>query len=126
MKKRFAFLLTVLIEVLYTLSNVTVQSQLIDFTCVANRKYAYNACTQYVECVDAGTQYARAYLRLCSSGTLFDTISQDCVLASTVTCDSGSATTAVTTSLITASTISPDILQQTTTCKYKLQVFVVK
>jgi hypothetical protein len=113
MKKMFAFVLTVLIEVLYTLSNVTVQS--IDFTCAADGSFAYNGCTQYVECIYTGTLNANSYLRDCSSGLLFDNTRQNCFLASTVICDSGIATTAVTINQITASTESTDTLQQTTT-----------
>jgi hypothetical protein len=123
MNKRFAFVLTVLIEILCILSNVTVQSQPIDFTCIVDGDFAYNACTQYVRCVHTNTPNALKVLETCSSGTLFSNILKRCEWANTVTCDSGSATTA---SQITASTKSTDILQQTTTCKYKLQVFVVK
>ena len=113
MKKSFVFLLTIFIEILYTLSNVTVQSQQIDFTCVSDGTFAYNACTQYVRCVQTGISSAYKVLYSCSSGTLYDIKLQKCNWASNVICQ----TPAVTTNEITASARSTNTFQQTTTSK---------
>ncbi len=126
MKKRFNFLLTFLIEFLYTLSNLTVHSQLIDFICVADGTFSYNSCAQYVACVYTGTSSANKMLFTCPNGTLFDTIIQQCNWNSEVICDSDSATTAVTSSQITAMTKSTDTLQQTTLSKCNSQINLVK
>jgi hypothetical protein len=126
MKERLNFLLTFLIEILYTLSKLTVHSQPIDFTCVMDGDFAYNSCTQYVRCASTGTSSAIKVLHSCPSGTLFDNTLRLCDWNFNVICDSGSATTAVTSSQITAKTKSTDTLQQTTLSKCKSQINLVK
>ncbi len=85
------------------------------FTCVANGKFAVNACTQYCECQFTGTQNAKYDLFDCASGLLFDKINQICRWSYEVVCDNSvGATTVVTSNQITSSTKTTVTSQKTT------------
>jgi hypothetical protein len=79
---------------LLILANLFVKSQgQADFTCVKDGLFAYNACTQYVQCVYTNTPNALKVLQNCPSGTLFDNSLQVCNWANQVACNSIKATT---------------------------------
>jgi hypothetical protein len=114
MSKRSIFL-TVLLGLFYPLSNITVISQVIGFTCVADGKFAVNACTQYYECYYTGTQYADKKLFDCASGLLFDNLRLLCDYPRNVICDNSvGATTIVSSNEITSSTKTTVTFQKTT------------
>ena len=116
MSKRSIFL-TVLLGLFYPLPNITVKSEAIVFTCVADGKFAFNGCTQYYECYYTGTQYADKKLFDCPSGLIFDNIRLLCDYSRNVICDNGAgvgATTVVTSNQITSSTKSTVTFQKTT------------
>jgi hypothetical protein len=97
--------------VLLILANLFVKSQgQADFTCVKDGLFAYNACTQYVQCVYTNTPNALKVLQNCPSGTLFDNSLQVCNWANQVVCNSIKATTTskrVTTPKIPTTTPKP-------------------
>ena len=111
---------------LLILASLFAQSQgQADFTCVKDGLFAYNACTQYVQCVYTNTPNALKVLQNCPSGTLFDNGIQVCNWANQVVCNS--INTQTTTKILTkiASTTSkkattPKI--QTTTRRSSSQV----
>jgi len=74
---------------LLILANLFAQSQgQADFTCVKDGLFAYNACTQYVQCVYTNTPNALKVFQNCPSGTLFDNSIQVCNWANQVVCNS--------------------------------------
>jgi len=112
---------------LLILASLFAQSQgQADFTCVKDGLFAYNACTQYVQCVYTNTPNALKVLQNCPSGTLFDNSIQVCNWANQVVCNS--INTQTTTKILTkiASTTSKKAttpkIQTTTTRRSSSQV----
>ena len=60
-----------------------------DFICVKDGMFAYNSCTQYVQCVYTGTPNAYKVLHSCPNGLLFDNSLVACNWANLVTCNAG-------------------------------------
>jgi hypothetical protein len=114
MSKRYIFL-TVLFGLLYPLPTITVKSQSIGFTCVADGKFAFNACTQYYECLYTNTPFANKKLFDCASGLIFDNKRLLCDYPGNVICDNSvGATTIVTSKQITSTTKRTVTFQKTT------------
>ncbi len=85
------------------------------FTCVADGKFAVNACTQYYECYYTSTQYANKQLFDCPSGLIFDNLRLICDYPGNVFCDNSvGATTIVTSNQITSSTKTTVTFKKTT------------
>ena len=82
----------ILINLLCGLVLVNTQS---DFTCVNDGMFAYNACTQLVQCVFTNTPNAYKAVISCPTGTLFDNNLQVCNWPEQVVCDSNAATTTI-------------------------------
>ena len=57
------------------------------FTCISDGMYAYNACTQYVQCVYTNTVNAFKVLNTCPASTLFDNNLRICNWAYLVRCN---------------------------------------
>ena len=64
-----------------------------DFTCIKDGMFAYNSCTQYVQCVYTNTPNAYKILHTCPSGLLFDNNLSVCNWANLVNCNSQSVST---------------------------------
>ncbi len=113
-----SFFLAVLLGLLYPLPDITVKSQAAGFTCTADGRFAFNACTQYYECLYTGTQYAVKQLFDCANGLLFNNINKICDWPNNVICDSSVGTTTVVTSNQITSPAKSTVTFQITTSMF--------
>ena len=84
----FSLKVHLLLKCLLVVAGLRLAQSQTSFTCVKDGMFAYNSCTQYVQCVYTSTVYAYKVAFTCPSGTLFDSNLRVCNWANQVTCSS--------------------------------------